>query len=147
MNDQHVLTNIEKKKNKNLSHSPLQSFGQIRFDNIGLQRCQFRMPSNAAAKMYKFFQTDVLVLDAVGASLGGVIDKRSNRSDIVRGSVPIQGVGRNVTKEKEDMEAGVKFVHLEFNTNSPVPNTVVRTFSRQRADRGGAYGRSTQGNI
>ena len=53
--------------------------------------------------------------------------KRMNQSDVVGAGLPILRVLRNLTKEYENGEAGLKFMLLELNTSSPFPETLVRT--------------------
>lgn len=87
-------------------------------------------------KVYKSFQNDICLVGAVGATLGGAIDKRVNGSDVVGAGAPVPRVFRNLTKEDENGEAGSKFILFKFNTNSPVPKTMVRTPRRHNFESG-----------
>ena len=109
----------------NLDSPPVQFLGQVRLDNVRIQRRQVSVLQNCATEMNETLLNQFRLIFAVLAATWGTIDERMVSADKVgAGEVFLRFLGDR-TQEKQDGEAVTNLEFLELDTRSPIPRVAV----------------------
>ena len=109
----------------NLDSPPVQILGQVRLNNVRIQRRQVSVFQNWATEMNETLLNQFRLILAVLAVSCGTIDERMVSADKVgAGEVFLRFFG-NRTQEKQDGEAVTDLEFLEFDARSPIPRVAV----------------------
>jgi len=132
-----------------LQNTPLQVFGEVRYDDTWLQGLQSRTTHDRLIEMDECFDDSTGVVAAVLARFSGTVHEGIVRADVIGTDFPFLRVIWNFfTKEDSDGKAGRELELIEFDPGGPI---VVR-FGSDRSLRGQLQarvgtGRCTPGDV
>ena len=109
----------------NLDSPPVQILGQVRLNNVRIQRRQVSVFQNWATEMNEALLNQVRLILAVLAVSCGTVDERIVSADKVgAGEVFLRFFGHR-TQEKQDGETVTNLIFFEFDARSPIPRVAV----------------------
>ena len=109
----------------NLNSPPVQFLGQVRLDNVRIQRRQVSVLQNCATEMNETLLDQFRLIFAVLAATWGTVDERMVSADKVGAGEVFLRVFGDRTQEKQDGEAVTNLEFLELNACSPIPRVAV----------------------
>ena len=109
----------------NLDSPPVQILGQVRLNNVRIQRRQVSVFQNWATEMNETLLNQFcLILAVLAVSCGTVHERMVSADKVGAGEVFLRFFG-NRTQEKQDGEAVANLEFFEFDARSPIPRIAV----------------------
>ena len=109
----------------NLDSPPVQFLGQVRLNNLRIQRRQVSVLQNSATEMNEALLNQFRLIFAVLAATWGTIDECMVSADKVGAGEVFLRFLRDRTQEKQDGEAVTNLEFLELDACSPIPRVAV----------------------
>ena len=109
----------------NLDSPPVQFLGQVRLNNVCIQRRQVSVLQNCATEMNETLLNQFRLIFAVLAATWGTVDERMVSADKVGADEVVLRFLGDRTQEKQDGETLTNLEFLKLDACSPIPRVAV----------------------